>query len=120
VNSIQVEKLVRFLQNELGLERWDIRCEVVRPVTLEGAMADCEYDADARVAFIRVREVQDSLEAFVDTVVHELCHCVLWWADFNTEDRDGKLWSQVLEQSMRDFTKPVAKWVCEHLEEILN
>jgi hypothetical protein len=120
VTQDQLEKLVRFLKRELGLERWDIRCAVVRPVTLEGAMGDCEFDADSRVAFLRLRDVQDSEQAWVDTVVHELVHCVLWWADYNTEDSNEKLWSKVLEQSMRDLTKPIVKWVLSRLPEILK
>jgi hypothetical protein len=110
----QVEKLVNFLKPHLGLQRWDIRCAVVRPVTLDGAMADCEYNSDARIALIRVRDTQDSRLVFIDAVVHELVHCVLWWADFDADDRDGKLWSKVLEQSMRDLTNPIALWVYDH------
>lgn len=121
VNDQQVGDIIAYLVSVFGLERWDIRWKVVKAVTLDGAKGDCEFDSQARAALVRIRENQESLEDCVDTIVHELVHIVLWWADFDESNGyDNWLKSTVLEQSMRDLTKPIARLVIEHLDEIVK
>jgi len=121
VTEEQARKIVNFVAKVYRLDRWDIRTIVVRPTTLDGAKADCQFCAQSRNALVRVRENQDSLIDCVDTIAHELTHCVLWWADYDPSESDEmKLRANVLEQSMRDLTRPFAFWVREHLQEILD
>lgn len=121
VNDEQVGKIIAYLVKAFRMERWDIRWRVVKAVTLGGAKGDCEFDSQARTGFIRIRENQENLFDCVDTIVHEVVHMVIWWADYpEDEGYDNWLKSTVLEQSMRDLTRPTAQLVKEHLDEILS
>jgi hypothetical protein len=121
IDQRMADRLVKFIQEMYGLDRWDIRVAVVKSVTLEGAHGDCQFESESRTAFIRLREIQDSVEHFVDTVVHELTHVVLWWADYDSDASDEmKLRCTVLEQSLRDLTKPAVRYVMSQLQNIFD
>lgn len=105
VTQVKVDAAVAFWKPRLGLEKWSIRAVIVGAGSLEGAFGDCDTDPDSLSAVIRVRDEQPSELEFLDTVIHELLHCVFWW----TPDK-GK--ARVLEEQAFRLICPALAALC--------
>lgn len=78
----QLEKKVKYWQNVLKLDHWDISCELVHSEDINKNLGRCNAQQEYFTAHIRIqnpkhyrfRKDEHEME-FEKTIIHELLHC---------------------------------------------
>ena len=73
----QVEAIVRFWQEKLRLNDWEIKVELADPRPSPDSLAENEYEANLLTSKIRIGTDHDSIEDLVDSIIHECLHLLL-------------------------------------------